>query len=147
MHVDRCAAPSCSDVSSTLCFQGVEGVSGPAGIVGPSGHPVRTSSLFPSARLRCGSDGVTGRLLSLHRDPKVTKEVGGSRCVVLMNPRLSVCTVSLAWRRRSAASFALSAFISDCVGLFVVTSCVTRCCRGNAVRVMNAGRSLVSHFL
>lgn len=69
--------------------QGVKGALGPVGIIGPSGHPVCTSYLIPSAKLYVTSLGFLAEtewwsvfFLSI-RDPRATKEVGGRRCVEL----------------------------------------------------------------
>lgn len=97
-------------------FQGTEGALGPVGIIGPSGHPVRTSSLILCARLYVTSlcsvavmEWCSVSFLSI-RDPRVTKGVGGRRCVapVLMNPSQCVLwaqsrILSMEPARRSAS--------------------------------------------
>lgn len=103
-------------------LQGTEGALGPIGIIGPSGHPVCTFYLILSAKLYVTSlwflammEWSSVSFLST-RDPRVTKEVGGRRCVALLwwilfslycEHRLA----HLVWRRRAILPpFALSTF-------------------------------------
>lgn len=87
------------------------------------------------------------------RDPRVTKEVEGRRCVALFWWILFCLYCEhrigyLVWRQHTAQPPLPSGlFISYCVPLFVVTLTVTLSCCGNPVRVINVGCLLLSSFL
>lgn len=137
----------------------MEGALGPFGIIGPSGHPVCTSYLIPSAKLYVTSlsslavmEWSSVSFLSI-RDPRVTKEVGGRRCVALFWWILFYLYCEhrvgyLVWRQHTTQPPLPSAlFISYCAPLFVVTLTVTLSCCGIPVRVINVGCMLISSFL
>lgn len=137
----------------------MEGASGPIGIIGPSGHPVCTSYLILSARLYVTSlcflalmEWFAVSFLSI-RDPGVTKEVGGRRCVAMFWWILFCLYCEhrigyLVWRLHTTQPPLPSAlFISYCAPLFVVPLTVTLSCCGILVRVINVGCMLISSFL
>lgn len=140
-------------------LQGMEGALGPIGIIGPSGHPVCTSYLISSAKLYVTSLWFLAMMewssvssFSI-RDPRVTKEVGGRRCValfwwILFGLYFEHRIGYLVWRQHTTQPPLPSAlFISYCAPLFVVTRTVTLSCCGIPVRVINVGCMLISSFL
>lgn len=94
-------------------LQGVEGVLGPTGIIGPSGHPVCISYSVSCAELHVPPVCFLAMMerssvffLSI-REPRVTEEVRGRWCVVLFD-KSSFCllyaqirTISTAGRQQT----------------------------------------------
>lgn len=142
-----------------FALQGMEGALGPIGIIGPSGHPVRTSYLILSAKLYVTSACFLAMMewssvsyLSI-RGPRVTKGVGGRWCVapfwwILFCLYYEQRIRYFVWRQHSTRPPLPSAlFISYCALLFVVTLTLTLSCCGIPVGVINVGCMLISSFL
>lgn len=143
-----------------FCFPGY------GGCFGPRWHhwPQRSSCMYlvchPMCQALCDFSLVFLAMMEWSfvlflsiRDPRVTKEVEGRRCVALFWWILFCLYCEhrigyLVWRQHTAQpSLPSGLFISYCGPLFVVTLTVTLSCCGNPVRVINVGCLLLSSFL